>query len=238
MSIILLNVFAGLSIPQWFWAFLFTISVTLVALIIALRKDREQLKKQKFLLIFGFLLSVTLAGIVYYQQDQLAEERKKQIIYLQGQQQDLLDGNIALLGNFDVIKSMADTILAEVRSNETSESSRVVLPLFPAYLFEIKEKRIEMNNPRSGISISNFYFRSIHVSPLRDIRIEMIFENPVKYVTSRLIGAFVIEQATMDTLIEGTKYVFTTGYLSQSNDIEIAVESETPIKLIDLKLSP
>ena len=192
MRIILISIIAGLSIPQWIWIFLFTIFVYLVALIIALQKDREQLKKQKLLLIFGFLLSVILAGIVYYQQDLLAEERKKQIAYLEGQQQDLLDGNKALLQSFNLIKTMADTILAEVRINQKLDTTRIVIPYSPLHLFELEEKRIEGKNSRTGLYNSKFYFRSRHVTPLRDIRIEMTFGEPVQFVTSRMIGAFVL----------------------------------------------
>ena len=237
---------------NWIWLLLFFAIMATLNLVLAMRRDKEKLGKLRYLHIILYLISVLAAAFGFYHQQASSQDTKVQnkvlrsevtqlserIDYLQGQQQDLIDGNRGLLSKLDIAISNSDTILAFVKAD-------TIRPNFPpkilgskSQLIELEEKRRIELDPVSKNEFTSYIFRSREATPLRDIRIELKFDKPVLAVESHFLGAFVIDQGTRDTLINLTKYIYQTGYLSQSNDILIRVQSSQRNELKSVKISP
>lgn len=215
-------------------------------------KDKDQLGRKRLLLLILCLLSVITVLIGYVKQynssidTRIANERlldRNQLLLdkvdtLSGQQEVLREDNRSLIQKLDSLRADHRIILVRLENIKGIPTAISIPVVVETQLMEVQEGGTPEKDSMTGVIRTQFVFRARNVTPLRDIRIQMSFDKPVLKVTSRIKGAFVIEQGTIDSLsADRTTYIYRTGYLSQSNDILIEVMSKDEIQA-KISLSP
>jgi uncharacterized protein YoxC len=111
-----------------------------------------------------------------------------------------------------------------------------------AKLLRLPEKTTSFVNPETKLTHSHYSFRS-QAGYLRDLRIEMTFDDTLVSVLHRLGAAsgsaMVMESGTRLTRNRNRKgFLFTTNELHPSNDVLIEVISMKPLRIVSESCSP
>jgi len=91
----------------------------------------------------------------------------------------------------------------------------------------------------SGLIQTRYLFRSRYTMPLRDISIRLQFDDRLARAQARITGAVVIDQGSrLSVAPDSAELTYSTGYLSESNDIMIEVAAQKPLNIVSMQLRP
>lgn len=202
---------------------------------LAYKTDQTKLRRYKKWFIFGALLSIVLIWGDYIIQRSESESIKNQNYKLSIQIDTFQEQSSKLkLQNDTLILQQAKLIddnkkLLKFRL-ESKIQSQIVL---------VENRTDRRQDPRTKLIYTHYIFRSRTPIPARDVSILLTFDGSFENATARISGAVVIEQGTKTSVNpEHTMLSYSTGYLSESNDVIIEVISKNPLNIIGKKLSP
>ncbi len=223
--------------------------------------NRKKLRGYKQLPLFcAAAITVALIWVQYCSQEkesasksreytsiktQLAEIRQQNDT-LKLQVKETVEGNRKLLGDFEPLMQIWQTkypalapkeafaaIAHDLQGKtETAKPNQTLLLL-------MSDKTKVQKATDTGLIHTYYFFRSRYTMPLRDISISLRFDTPFISVNVRIVGAVVFEQGSrLSKSIDSSSLTYSTGYLSESNDIMIEVVSQEPINIFSSQLSP
>jgi hypothetical protein len=223
--------------------------------------NRKKLRGYKRLLLFCVgAITVTLIWVQYCSQEkesasksqeytsiktQLAEIRQQNDT-LKLQVKETVEGNRKLLGDFKPLMQIWQTEYPKLTPKEAFaaiahdlqgkyETAKSIQTL----LLFMSDKTKVQKATDTGLIHTYYFFRSRYTMPLRDISINLRFDTPFISVNARIVGAVVFEQGSnLSKSTDSSALTYSTGYLSESNDIVIEVVSRKPISIVSNQLSP
>lgn len=223
--------------------------------------NRKKLRGYKKLLLFCVAaITVTLIWIQYCSQekesaaknqeytsikDKLTEIRQ-QSDTLKLQVKEAVEGNKKLLSDFEPLIQIWQTKYSTLNPKEAFAAiahdlqgkTETVKPN-QTLLLLISDKTKVQRATDTGLIHTYYFFRSRYTMPLRDISISLRFDTPFISVNARIVGAVVFEQGSnLSKSTDSSTLTYSTGYLSESNDIMIEVVSRKTINIISSQLSP
>ncbi len=141
----------------------------------------------------------------------------------------------SILKAIDGVQATTDETLALV-NNFTSHSDSLYLAKPSSTKTQTRLRRVESKSVfsqllPSGERLTQLVFRDGENRVLRDIEINLTFDNPILSASYRFSGAVVIDQNSLIALKDSTRLIFRTGYLSPSNDIYISIISRDSLSI-------
>ncbi len=219
--------------------------VALVAYYLLWKKDEKKLHDYRYLLLVaammsvggvwgGFIIQEVKSGEVKAQNARLTTD----ITFLKGQSDRLQDKNDTLIGKQNKLIEDNKKILGKLNAYESLLASKWQAPKSETAMEEFRERRATFRDSSTGLVHSRFWFGARKAMPLKNISIQMLFDKPIVSISPKIVGAVVLEQGTSIAYPDSTRFLYKTGYLSESNDICIDVASKDAVMVLDLQLVP
>ena len=227
-------------------------------LLIWINKEKIPRYKLSLVLLGVLLTSAVIWGKYYYDSRQSASAAKESAL-IQSKLTEIKEQNELLLSERDSLKrhmreiqasNKELTLLLEpfteiARMSYPGSNDQEALQKLVSDVSKMQPKIVFLGQTEpSRDSVTNllhtFYvFRSQYSIGLRDIEITVTFDGAFVSATPRIRGAIVQEYGSRMTIdADSSGFCYTTGYLSEGNDISIEVISRKPLKVTSMKLLP
>jgi hypothetical protein len=214
---------------------------------------------RKWIAILGIILSLIVIGTNYYHQKKQIGAWEDKFASAQTTLNEIIEQNKHLLGQNDSLRVQVKDINEKLQPflliarnkyptlneqeglvkliSDISQVSRTLEGMQPKLIWLAQETR--SGTDKSGLVHTIYFFDSQYPIPLKNISIEMTFENTIIDAKSIFLGGMVIDNGSRTTIANDRRgFTFVTDLLIVGNKIMIDVTSKDQLSCTSMRLFP